>query len=101
MADKNILRIGSLLTFVGLVTLVVGTIFHAAHTDPGDTPAAFQDYATSDPWIAAHLGQFIGTILILGAMVTLYQFMARTGQPSGVALLMRLGLVGVIATVAV
>jgi hypothetical protein len=101
MADKNILRIGALLTFLGLVTLVVGTIYHAAHADPGDSPAAFQDYASSDPWIAAHLGQFIGTILILSAMVTLYQFMARTGQPSGVALLMRLGLVGVIATVAV
>jgi hypothetical protein len=101
MADKNILRIGTLLTFLGLVTLIVGTMFHAAHTDPGDTLAAFQDYATSSPWIAAHLGQFIGTILILAAMVTLYQFMARTAQPSGVALLMQLGLIGVIATVAV
>ena len=68
MADKNILRIGALLAFLGAVTLVVSTLFHAAHADPGDTPAAFQDYATSSPWIAAHLGQFIGTILILGAM---------------------------------
>jgi hypothetical protein len=101
MAEKNILRAGALLAVLGLVTLVVGTIYHAGHADPGDSPAAFQDYATSDPWIAAHLGQFLGTILILSAMVTLYHFMARTAQPSGVALLMRLGFAGVIATVAV
>lgn len=101
MADKSILRIGALLAVLGAVTLVVSTLFHAAHADPGDTPAAFQDYATSNPWIAAHLGQFLGTILILGALVVLYQTMIHIGQSSGVALLMRLGLVGVIATVAV
>jgi hypothetical protein len=40
---------------------MISTIgFHAGIRDPMDNPAVFAVYAQSDPWIAAHIGQFAG-----------------------------------------
>jgi hypothetical protein len=101
MAEKGTLRTGAFLAFLGVIVLVVSTLYHASKAHPGDTHAAFEDYATSDPWIASHLGQFIGTILVLGALVALYQAMSKSSQPSSVSLLARFGLAGAVVSAAV
>ena len=101
MAEKGLLRSGAIMTFLGAIILTVSTILHPSHADPGDSAAAFAEYATSDSWYAVHLGQFLGTILILGALAVLYQAMDATAQPARVALLTRLALVGVVASATV
>jgi hypothetical protein len=52
---------GSVAFLAGIVIFMISTIgFHAGIRDPMDNPAVFAVYAQSDPWIAAHIGQFAG-----------------------------------------
>jgi hypothetical protein len=57
---------------------------HAGTEDPMDNPAVFAAYAQSDPWIAAHIGQFAGIMLIYaGGFVALHRLLLHS--ESGVA----------------
>jgi hypothetical protein len=56
--ERPLLRMGSIAFFAGLTIFVVSTVFHASREDPTNHPLVFAEYADSDPWIAAHLGQF-------------------------------------------
>jgi hypothetical protein len=61
--------------------------------------AAFQEYAASDIWIAAHLIQFLGALFIFSALVALYRSTARE-QGTATALAW-LGVAGAAASIAV
>jgi Domain of unknown function (DUF4386) len=97
--ERPILRMGSVAFLAGIVIFMVSTIgFHAGTRDPMDNPAVFAVYAQSDPWIAAHIGQFAGILLIFaGGFVALFRLLSRS--ESGVAsALAWFGLVAAIAT---
>jgi hypothetical protein len=76
---------GSVAFLAGIVIFMVSTIgFHAGTMDPMDNPSVFAAYAQSDPWIAAHIGQFAGIMLIYaGGFVALHRLLLHS--ESGVA----------------
>ena len=97
--ERPMLRMGSVAFLAGIVIFMVSTIgFHAGTRDPMDNPAVFAAYAQSDPWIAAHIGQFAGLMLIYaGGFVALHRLLLHS--ESGVAsALAWFGLVAAIIT---
>jgi hypothetical protein len=78
-------RMGSVAFLAGIVIFMVSTIgFHAGTRDPMDNPSVFAVYAQSDPWIAVHIGQFAGIMLIYaGGFVALHRLLLHS--ESGVA----------------
>src|SRR5687768_16490747 len=83
--ERPMRRIGSVAFLAGIVIFMVSTIgFHAGTMDPMDNQAVFAVYAQSDPWIAAHIGQFAGLMLIYaGGFVALHRLLIHS--ESGVA----------------
>ena len=83
--ERPMLRMGSVAFLAGIVIFMVSTIgFHAGTRDPMDNPAVFAVYAQSDPWIASHIGQFAGLMLIfVGGFVALHRLLLHS--ESGVA----------------
>jgi hypothetical protein len=78
--ERPMLRMGSVAFLAGIVIFMVSTIgFHAGTMDPMDNPAVFAAYAQSDPWIAAHIGQFAGLMLIYaGGFVALHRLLVKS-----------------------
>jgi hypothetical protein len=83
--ERPMRRIGSVALLAGIVIFMVSTIgFHAGTMDPMDNPSVFAVYAQSDPWIASHIGQFAGIMLIYaGGFVALHRLLLHS--ESGVA----------------
>jgi hypothetical protein len=82
--ERAMLRLGSVAFFAGVVITIVSTLFHASSEDLTNHPVVFAVYAQSDPWIAAHIGQFAGVMLIFaGGFVALFRLLAR--YESGIA----------------
>jgi uncharacterized membrane protein len=85
--ERPMLRMGSVAFLAGLVIIIVSTLFHASREDPTNHPLVFAEYAQSDPWIAAHIGQFAGVMLIFaGGFVALYRLLARSESGTASAL---------------
>ncbi len=82
--ERPMLRMGSVAFLAGLVIIVISTLFHASSEDLMDNPVVFVVYAESDPWIAAHIGQFAGVMLVFaGGFVALFRLLV--GSESGTA----------------
>ena len=82
------LRMGSVAFLAGLVIIIVSTLFHASSEDLMDNPVVFAVYAESDPWIAAHIGQFAGvTLVFAGGFVALHRLLVKSesGTASGLS----------------
>jgi hypothetical protein len=97
--ERPMLRMGSVAFLAGLVIAVVSTIvFHPTGEDLMDNPVIFAVYAEDDLWVASHIGQFAGILLIFaGGFVALHRLLARS--ESGIAsALAWLGLVAAIIT---
>ena len=85
--ERPLLRMGSIAFLAGLTIFVVSTMFHASREDPINHPLVFVEYADSDPWIAAHLGQFAGGMLAFaGGFVALYRLLVRSESGTASAL---------------
>jgi len=89
-------RIGAVLFLLGLVVLVISTQLHPAHENPMDNPAVFREYTQSDIWIAVHLGQFAGFLLVIGGLVALY--FSISIKPNATAAVAHFGLAAGITT---
>jgi hypothetical protein len=89
-------RIGAVLFLLGLVVVVISTQLHPAHENPMDNSAVFREYAQSDRWIAVHLGQFAGFLLVIGGLVALYFSIAI--RPDAAAAVARFGVAAAITT---
>jgi hypothetical protein len=78
--ERPMLRMGSIAFFAGLAIIIVSTlVFHAGTRDPMDNPAIFAEYAESDTWIAAHIGQFAGVMLVFaGGFVALFRLLVKS-----------------------
>jgi hypothetical protein len=82
--EHPMLRMGSVAFIAGLVIIIVSTLFHASSEDLMDNPVVFAVYAESDTWIAAHIGQFTGVMLVFaGGFVALFRLLVKS--ESGIA----------------
>ena len=73
------LRLAGVLMVGGFLINAVSTVFHPAGAED-DHEVIFAQYAESAPWVAVHLGQFVGVLLALGGLLVLYRAMRATGQ---------------------
>jgi hypothetical protein len=74
-----LLRIGSVTFLAGLAIFAISTAFHASREDPTNHLRVFAEYANSPPWIAAHIGQFVGEIIIFaGGFVALFRLLVQS-----------------------
>jgi hypothetical protein len=69
--DKSLLRLGAVLGLLGFVVQIVMDRLHPHRVAPNDSANVFREYARSDIWTAVHIGQFVGTLLIVLAFVAL------------------------------
>jgi len=78
--DGALFRLASVLGVLGLVLVVVMEVFlHPNGAHPNNSPAAFREYADSGSFTSIHIGDFIGTMCIVLALVALYRGIARQG----------------------
>jgi len=85
-SEKYLGRIGGISAIVGVVVLFVATMLHPMDAHPGDAPAAFAEYALDRIWVATHLGQLLGVVLIAAGFVAL-SWKLRAGHAGAWALL--------------
>lgn len=95
-APRLTARIGALLFLLALVVLVVSTQLPPSRENPMENPAVFREYAQSDLWIAVHLGQFVGFLLVIGGLVAFcFSLATRADAAAAVA---RFGLAAAVTT---
>jgi hypothetical protein len=90
-------RIGPIAAIAGAIVLFVGTYLHPMSADPNVPRAAFAEYAASHHWVAIHLMQLVGVILITASLVLLSRKMADGPAAEWATL----GAAGAIASLAV
>ena len=90
-------RIGPIAAIAGAVLLFVGTYLHPTSADPNVPLAAFTEYASSGHWVAIHLMQLFGVVLIAASLVLLSRRMADGPAAEWATL----GAAGAIASVAI
>ena len=90
-------RIGPIAAISGAILLFVGTYLHPMDADPNVPLAAFTEYAADHHWVASHLMQLFG-VLLMGAALTLLSRRLADGPAAEWA---SLGMAGAIASMAV
>ena len=68
--ERLALRAGAGSAVAGIVVTVVASRFHGG-TDPADLQTVLPQYAANPHWKAAHLGQFLGFLLIVSSLIIL------------------------------
>jgi hypothetical protein len=89
-------RIIAVAAISGALFLFVGSYLHPMSADPNAPVAAFTEYAADRHWIASHLMQLVGVMLMLGASVLLGRRLAN-GPAQTVAALATTGAVASMA----
>jgi hypothetical protein len=85
--EHSMLRMGSVAFLAGVIITIVSTLFHATSEDLTDHPVVFAVYAQSNTWIAAHIGQFAGVMLIFaGGFVALFRLLILSESSAASAL---------------
>ncbi|HJY10413.1 MAG TPA: hypothetical protein VJ250_05640 [Nitrososphaeraceae archaeon] len=83
-SQHPLLRIGSIAFLAGVIIVIVSTTIHSSTEDPSNHPIVFAEYANDDSWIAVHIGQFAGGIMVFAAgFVALFRLLVQSG--SGIA----------------
>lgn len=90
-------RVGAAAAIAGSVTLFVSTLLHPSTADPNNPLAAFAEYAANRPWVATHLGQFLGVVLIGVALLALGRTLSEDPRTK---VWITIGAAGAVATVA-
>jgi hypothetical protein len=100
--ERPMLRMGSVAFLAGLAIAVVSTfVFHPSGTGEElmNNPFIFAVYAEDDLWIATHIGQFAGLLLIYaGGFVALFRMLSRSDSGTVASALAWFGLVTSILT---
>jgi hypothetical protein len=77
--QRPLLRIGSIAFLAGAIIAILSTAFHPSTEDPSNHRLVFAEYASSDSWIAIHIGQFAGVIMVFaGGFVALYRLLVQS-----------------------
>jgi hypothetical protein len=88
MVDRKSLRLAATLLFIGTLVFIVASSLHPSRENPNNHPAVFAEYAASADWTAVHLGQFIGTaVLLAGLLVLFFALGEMSGTPRWLGLL--------------
>jgi hypothetical protein len=99
--ERPMLRMGSIAFLAGLAIALVSTlVFHPTGTGEElmNNPFIFGVYAEDPLWIASHIGQFAGILLIFaGGFVALHRFLVKSESGTASALSW-LGLVTAVIT---
>jgi hypothetical protein len=86
--ERPMLRMGAVAFIAGLAIAVISTIIHPTGTGEElmNNPFIFAVYAEDDLWIASHIGQFTGILLIYaGGFVALFRLLSRSESGTAVA----------------
>ena len=76
---RPLFRIGSIAFLAGVIIVVVSTAIHPSKEDPANHLRVFAEYANSDSWIAVHIGQLAGGIMVFaGGFVALYRLLVQS-----------------------
>lgn len=80
-------RLAAVLGGLGVVLVVIMEGFlHPQRAHPNDSPAAFREYAAAGSFTSIHIGDFVGTLCIVLALVALYRSLAhQDGWPRAYA----------------
>jgi magnesium-transporting ATPase (P-type) len=96
--QRPLLRLGSIAFLSGMIITVVSTAIHPSTEDPSNHPLVFAEYASNDSWIAVHIGQFAGVIMVFaGGFVALYRLLVQS-ESSMASILAWIGLALAIMT---
>lgn len=93
------LRVAASLLLVGVVSAIASNVAHPGRQDPMDNPKVFLEYAASDSWVTAHVGQFVGYLLTFAGLIVLCHLLA--GDDRGAAVTARLAVAMGVAGIAV
>lgn len=77
MSNTHSLKTGAILLITGALGLLAGTLLHPMSADPNNPLAAFTEYAANAPWVASHLLQLLGIILMVFGLVLLGRLLAE------------------------
>ena len=83
----------------GALLLFIGTFVHPSEADPNEALAAFTEYADDQLWVASHLTQLIGVVLIVGSLIYLSRILAG-GSARALAWIGAAGAIATLATAA-
>jgi hypothetical protein len=76
-----LLRIGSILFIAGMIIAIVSTVIHPSIEEPSNHSIVFAEYASDDSWVAVHIGQFAGGIMVFaGRFVALFRLILQSGS---------------------
>ena len=78
MLSRSESKVAATCALAGSVVLFIGTYLHPLAADPNEAVAAFSEYAADRLWVASHLTQLAGVVLLVW-MFTLGVFMWRRG----------------------
>jgi hypothetical protein len=81
--DSALLRIGAVLGVTGVLLQIVMDQMHPAHADPNDSQAAFTEYSHYGLWTLVHIGQFLGTLFLVLALLALARTLSRQRGVAG------------------
>jgi hypothetical protein len=84
--EQNFMMLGSVAAMLGVPCLAIASFAHPMKESPADVRAAFAEYAADQYWIASHLLQLLGVVLITAALIVL-SWRLRRGRAGGWALL--------------
>jgi hypothetical protein len=84
--EEHLSRVGGISAILGVIVLLVATMLHPLGAHPGNAPVAFAEYALDRFWVATHLGQLLGVVLIGSGLVAL-SWKLRAGRAGAWALL--------------
>ena len=86
--ERVVLRMGAVAGLAGLFLQVTMDQLHPAQAPPNDSAAAFREYAGSGIWTYVHIGQYLGTLLLVLSLLALARKLARQASPAGALALM-------------
>lgn len=81
--QRSLLQIGSIALIIGAIIAIVSTLLHASTEDPANNVLVFTTYASDDSWIAIHIGQFVGVIMVFaGGFIALSRLLVQSESSS-------------------
>jgi hypothetical protein len=64
-------KVGGVAAILGAAILLAATLLHPSGAPPGEAWAAFAEYAADRLWVATHLAQLFGAVLMGGGLLSL------------------------------
>src|SRR2546422_10110050 len=73
MLSRSESKMAATCALAGSIVLFIGTYLHPLAADPNEAVATFSEYAADRLWVASHLTQLAGVVLLVAALLFLAQ----------------------------